>query len=281
MKTEITGSRNIIYTGGDNKPGLIRFNSLKKYESDITHCFTTRLGGVSTDQYTSLNLGFNRNDKKENVFENYKRVAEALDIDYRNMVLSNQVHDNKVRVVDESDRGKGIIRESNIIGYDALVTNKNNVALVTFYADCVPIFFYDPEKKVIALAHSGWRGTVKEIAKETVKTMQEVYGSRTEDIETVIGPSIGSCCFEVGNEVYEEFGSRLDYGQKYCVRMNDDKCYIDLQGVIRETLINSGIREEHICRGHVCTKCNNDVFFSHRGDHGKTGVLGAILQINP
>lgn len=259
--------------------GYIQFENLKKYENTMVHCFTTRVGGVSTGECTSLNLGFNRNDTRENVLENYKRVAEALKIDYRNMVFSNQVHDNKIKIVDESDRGKGITRESDIKGYDGLVTDRKDVALVTFYADCVPLLFFDPQRKVIAASHSGWRGTVAKIGCETLKVMEEAFGCDPENVEAAIGPSIGKCCFEVGDDVYREFAAVFNRIDIYSEKINDEKWKLNLQGIIKNTLIEYGMDESKICMGNLCTVCNNNLFFSHRGDKGKTGSLTAIMQL--
>lgn len=257
----------------------IQFKNLLKYDAFIQHCFSTRIGGVSNGECFSLNFGFNRNDARENVLENFKRISAALDINYENMVFSNQVHDDKVREVTENDRGKGIIIKSDIIGYDGLITNVPDVTLVTFYADCVPLFFLDPEKKVIALSHSGWRGTVKRIALQTINKMVSVYGSNIENIEVAVGPSIGACCFEVGDEVYYEFKRCFEWCDEYCQRTCEAKWNINLQGIIARTLSDEGICPEKICLSGICTKCNNDVFYSHRGDNGKTGILAAIMQI--
>ncbi|MCX7842431.1 MAG: peptidoglycan editing factor PgeF [Clostridia bacterium] len=257
----------------------IQFYNLKKYDDIITHCFTTRHGGVSTGECSSLNLGFNRNDSRENVLENYKRLSQALGIDYKNMVFSNQVHEANVKVVGEQDRGKGIICESDIKGYDGLVTDRAGVVLVTFYADCVPVYFFDPEKRVIAVSHSGWRGTVKEIGAVTVRKMAEVYGSNPANIEAAIGPSIAKCCFETGEEVYEEFVDKLPWSRSLCTKKHGCKWHIDLQSVICQSLVNSGLNINNICISNLCTVCNHDMFFSHRADKGKTGSLAAIMQI--
>ena len=160
LDNRFSKNNGIIYIE-KNGVQLIQFKSLLKYKN-ITHCFTTRNGGVSKNEYQSLNLAFNKNDDKKNVYENFKRVSKAVGIDIENMVFSNQVHDNKIKIVSEEDIGKGIIRESDIIGIDGLITNAKKVALVTFYADCVPVFLYDPIKNVIGSVHSGWKGTVKD-----------------------------------------------------------------------------------------------------------------------
>lgn len=274
----LNGKNNTIFVNRDGVE-FVQFENLLKYNDIITHCFTTRRGGVSKGQYESLNMAFNKSDERANVEENYRRVANALGINLNNMVLSNQVHDNKIRVVDEKDRGKGIIRESDIKGIDGLVTNVSQVVLVTFYADCVPVFLVDPVKKAIGLVHSGWRSTVKEISKEAVIKMKEEFGCDLGDIEAAIGPSIGKCCFEVGEEVLGEFEAALSWSTNYMVK-GEHKYFIDLPSVIRRTLINAGMNESKIFLSNICTKCNNDIFFSHRGDLGKTGTLAGIMQIN-
>ena len=267
------------YRNEKGSPCLIQFPNFLKYEHMIAHGFTTRRGGVSTGECESLNMGFNRKDLRENVLENYKRVSNALGIHYENMVFSNQVHENRVLIVEPEDRGKGITRENDIVGYDGLMTNHREVALVTFYADCVPVFFLDPVKRVIAVSHSGWRGTVKEIAGVTVQKMINEFGCRSEDIETAIGPSIDSCCFETGPEVAEAFTAALPWSAEHCKPGNGDRWYIHLQGIIKQTLCNYGILEDKIYTSGVCTKCNKDTFFSHRGDEGRTGSMAGILQL--
>ncbi|MDQ2087219.1 peptidoglycan editing factor PgeF [Herbivorax sp. ANBcel31] len=277
MDNRFSKNDSIIYKE-KNGVELIQFKNLLKHKN-ITHCFTTRNGGVSKNEYKSLNMAFNKNDNKKYVLENFKRVSEAIDIDIENMVFSNQVHDSKIKIVNEKDRGKGIARESDIIGFDGLITNVKNVALVTFFADCVPVFLYDPVKSVIALVHSGWRGTVREISKVAVKKMRQYFESNYEDIEVVIGPSIAKCCFEVDQKVFEEFEKEISWSTLYSKKVKS-KWYINLQAVVKNSLILEGIREENILNSGVCTKCNKDLFFSHRGDKGKTGTLTAMMQIN-
>jgi YfiH family protein len=250
-----------------------------KYGDILKHCFTTRRGGVSTGECNSLNLGFKRNDVRDNVIKNFEIISESVGIKPDNLVFSNQVHGTKLVVVDGKDRGKGFTRESDITGVDGLVTVCPEVALVTFYADCVPVFLFDPVSKVAALAHSGWRGTVNEIAAAAVDLMCERFATHPSDIEAAIGPSINRCCFEVGDEVFEEFNSKLDWSKAFFVRNNNGKWQLSLQGVIQRTLMNKGLLNEKIAVSRMCTRCNSDIFFSHRADIGKTGSLAAIMQI--
>ncbi|HOJ09041.1 MAG TPA: peptidoglycan editing factor PgeF [Clostridiales bacterium] len=257
----------------------MQFSPLTKYNQILTHCFTTRRGGVSIGGCSTLNLGFGRNDSRTNVIENFKRVCDTLNIELDDLVLSDQIHGTEIKVVDEKDRGKGIVLDSDIKGYDGLVTNIEKVALVTFYADCVPIYFFDPVKKVIGLAHSGWRGTLYQIAANMISIMDKEYNCNPEEVISVVGPSIGQCCFEIGIEVITEFVKKIIWSKDFCKNIGQGKAYIDLQGIIKQTLIHSGVRSDNIFISGICTKCNKDVFFSHRGDKGKTGSLAAIMQL--
>lgn len=119
------------------------------------HGFSTRIGGVSEGVFDSLNLGFNRGDSDENVRENYRRIASALDMNYERMCLSKQTHTTNVIIVEEKGAGNGFTRPLPYDDVDGLITNVKDMPLVTFYADCVPLFFYDPVKEVVALSHSG------------------------------------------------------------------------------------------------------------------------------
>lgn len=256
----------------------LEFTNLKKYENLLTHCFTTRLGGVSEGECSSLNLSFNRNDTRENVLYNYKIIAEAIGADFDKMILSNQVHENKIRRVELEDAGKGLVKESDIVGFDGLSTNQPGISLVTFYADCVPVLILDPVKKAITAVHSGWKGTVRNIACEALNLMKDKYGSSMEDLVIAIGPSICKDCFEVGEEVYRSFIEKFGWSGKY-IEQKNHKYYIDLQRIIKQVLTIEGVPEQNIVVSDVCTKCNNDIFYSYRGDSGKTGSLAAIMML--
>ncbi len=271
--------------GNDNitvneKRGLhyIEFNNLKKYDDILTHCFTTRLGGVSAGECSSLNLSFGRRDSRENVLENYHRLAGAIGVDLNKMVLSNQVHDNKIRAVGPEDMGKGLVRESDIVGFDGLSTNHAGIPLVTFYADCVPVLILDPVKKAIAAVHSGWKGTVRNIAGEALVHMERFYQSDPGDLQIAIGPSICRECFEVDREVYELFLEKFPWCGAYTAYKNG-KYRVDLQGIIKKVLADNGVPEQNIIVSGVCTKCNRDIFFSFRGDERKTGSLAALMML--
>ena len=161
-----------------------------------------------------MNFSKTRGDNEDDVTENYRRMAAVLDVDMEKMVLSYQTHTTNIRPVTLEDAGKGVIRERDYQDIDGLITNVPGITLVTFYADCVPLYFLDPVHKAVGLSHSGWRGTVKRMGQKTVEAMQAEYGTRPEDVIACIGPSICASCFEVGEEVAEEFRKGVYRGGK-------------------------------------------------------------------
>jgi YfiH family protein len=241
--------------------------------------FTTRYGGVSAGDYASFNLNFNRPDPKNNVYENYRLLGSELGIPLENMVLSYQVHDKKVLPVTKEHAGMGIIKERNYQNADGLATSQTDLLLVTHYADCVPLYFYDPVKKIIALSHSGWKGTLLDIAGETVKVLKNTYGCSPENLHAAFGPHIKQCCFEVGDDVAKLFQEKFTWAADYSAYRKDGKWLLDLEGFITESLLSSGVVIDHISGCTVCTRCNKEMFFSHRGSNGKTGTGAAFIMI--
>ena len=246
----------------------------------VQHAFSTRIGGVSTGEYKSMNLNFSRGDDPEKVTENYKIFCKAAGFDYNTLVSSKQVHELNVRCVTGKDCGIGIYREHDMQSVDALVTNEPNVTLVTHYADCTPIYFADPEKKVIGLAHAGWRGTVEKIGEAVVDVMEEKYGCDPTDIIAVIGPAISSCCYEVDTPVFEKFGSLTELKPAYFTKsLGHGKYIVDLKETNRRMLLEAGLLSINIFISDVCTKCDSGLLYSHRASGGKRGGLVAMMAI--
>jgi YfiH family protein len=233
---------------------------------------------VSQGECSSLNLSFNRNDTRENVISNYHIISDALGIDFNKIVLSDQVHDNKIYIVRKEDAGKGLARESDIKGYDGLITNVKGIPLVTFYADCVPVLMLDTKNEAIAAVHSGWKSTVLKISNEAVRKLRQEFSTKPEDLQVAIGPSLCRGCFEVGREVYDLFKDNYVWVDNY-TEFKSGKYYISLQDVIKKSLTEEGIPKENIVISDVCTKCNKDTFFSYRGDNKKTGSLAAVMML--
>ena len=261
--------------------GFMQFPLLGKLDF-INHAFSTRLGGVSDGAYKSMNLNFKRGDDPDNVTENYRIFCKAAGFDFDTLISSSQDHNTNVRVVTKADCGIGITRPHDMPSVDALVTNEPEVTLVTHYADCTPLFFADPEKRVIALAHAGWRGTVAKIGEAVVDKMQDEFGCDPTDIIAVVGPAIGACCYEVDTPVYEEFACLTELKPAYFTRtLGRGKYLIDLKEVNRRMLMEAGLLSINIMISDVCTRCNSGLLYSHRASGGKRGGLVAMMCIRP
>ena len=262
----------------DGKPVILTC-SLFNQSKAVRHGFSTRLGGVSEAPYDTLNLGLRTEDCVENVRENYKRFCNAVGVDETKLILTRQVHSRDIKIVTKSDCGKGLAKESDLGEFDGLITAQRGVPIAVFYADCTPILLLDPKKKVIAAVHSGWRGTMSRIGRYAVQIMRREFASKPEDILAAFGPSIKKCCFEVGSDVFVEFcqmfGARALSGTKEV----NDKFYVDTDKLNKEQLIAEGLKEENISICEECTFCNNDVFYSHRADKGKTGRMCAVIEL--
>lgn len=247
----------------------------------LIHGFSTRLGGVSKGYFSSMNLSFQRGDREEDVRENYKRIGEAIGFSPENLVFSDQIHEDTIYSVTKEDCGKGYTKEL-LKGNDGLVTNERQVPLVTFYADCVPIFFYDPVKEVIGMAHSGWRGTVKRIGCKMLSKMQIEYGSKVEDILVVIAPSICKDCYEISEDVANEFKKEMKEisTELYLEEKGNGKYQLDLWKVNEEMLLRAGVQREHLAVTDLCTCCNPELFFSHRASEGKRGNLAGFMMLS-
>lgn len=247
----------------------------------VTDGFSTRLGGVSEGCFSSLNLSFDRGDDRAAVEENFRRMGEALGVRCEDMVLSQQTHTTNIRIVTDEDRGKGITRERDYTDIDGLITNVPGICLVTTYADCVPLYFLDPVKKVIALSHSGWRGTVGKIGKKTVELMHDNFGSDPADILAAVGPSVCQDCYEVSADVTDRFKEVFDRSawDELFYEKPDGKYQLDLWKANEKIFLEAGIREDHIAVTNVCTHCNSGILYSHRAMGDERGNLCAFLAL--
>lgn len=260
--------------------GFLTFKEFESYDF-FKHAFSTRIGGISDNEFSSMNLGFNRGDLHANVERNYHKFCNAIGVEYQSLVAAHQDHHDNIRKVSKSERGIGIYREHDLASVDGLITNEPGVTLVTYYADCTPIYFIDPIKKIVALAHAGWRGTVLKIAKKMILTMQNDYLCNVSDIKCAIGPCIKSCCFEVDEPVAQEFKNlENDINTQNIVKpLGNNKYSVDLCVANKEILISAGVLERNIIESDLCTKCNSDLLFSHRATGGKRGSLTAMISL--
>lgn len=258
---------------------FLTYNRLSRI-SFIRHAFSTRLGGVSEGEFNSMNLSFGRGDADENVHENYRRICKAAGFEYDSLVASKQIHETIVRKVTAENRGVGIYKPVDIPSVDALVTNDPDVTLVTYYADCTPVFFVDTKTHAIGLAHAGWRGTVGEISRNAVEKMTFEFNTDPEDLVCAIGPVIGKCCYEVGADCADEFVKLFGADSPVITKgAKADKFMIDLALANKLILLKAGVKEENIVISDLCTQCSSDLLWSHRATAGKRGTMSAFMQI--
>ncbi len=248
----------------------------------LTAAVSCRMGGVSAPPLGSLNMGLHVGDDPAAVLENRRRYFAALGLDASELVCCQQAHGTYISKVTAKDKGRGALAAATAIpACDGLMTDEKGVPITMNYADCTPLFFFDPKKKVIALSHGGWRGTAGNIAGLTIAKMEKNYGSKREDILCAIGPAIGFECFEVGEEVVEEFyrlftDKEMD---RLSMRKANGKYLFDLPMANLRLLEKAGIPANHIENAGLCTYCHDDLFFSYRKAGGKTGRHMAVMAL--
>ncbi len=258
---------------------LLHFKLLEKIEG-VKHCFTTRDGGVSENELSTMNFSFTRGDKTEAVLENYRRMALFFGVEIEQFIATDQTHTTNVKRVTKADAGKGIVCSRDYKDVDGLITNEPELVLSTFYADCVPLYFVDPVNKAIGLSHSGWRGTVGKIGQITIEAMQREFGSRPRDLYCAIGPSICQDCYEVSRDVAEAFMEAFcGHEDEILYQKSKEKFQLDLWKANEIVLLEAGILPEHLAVTNICTCCNPDELFSHRASKGKRGNLAAFLML--
>lgn len=282
---KLVGERNMNLPSGtmrvNQKNGVVflTFPSFERFPF-VRHAFSTRIGGVSTGAFASMNLNFGRGDGEENVRENFRRFCAAAGFDDRTLVASAQDHHTFVRRVGKENRGTGIWKPRDLQSVDGLVTDEPGVTLVTYYADCVPLFFLDPVRRAVGLAHAGWRGTAAKMGEKMVQAMAREFGSRPGSLIAGIGPSIGPCCFEVDAPVRDAFAAMTELSPDSLISDEGGGKYkIDLWETNRRILQNAGVPERNITVAQVCTQSNPDWLFSHRASRGKRGGLAAMMCI--
>lgn len=243
------------------------------------HGFSTRVGGVSEGMWESLNLGPSRGDDPDHVRENYRRFFAAIGADGKRLAMTNQVHGGQVRCVTTADVHGDPCEKA---GYEAdgLMTDLPGVTLVVYSADCIPILFYDPARRVVAAVHAGWRGTAAGIATAAVERMRDVYGCDPADILAAIGPGIGPDCFETHEDVPNAMTAALSTAVLQHIKIKENgKFAVDLKGINAMRLEQAGLDRSHIAVSQLCTSCRSELFWSHRKLGTNRGSMAAAIQL--
>ncbi|OWZ84141.1 peptidoglycan editing factor PgeF [Natranaerobius trueperi] len=267
--------RNMKFTEGKN--GIVYLTTDFFSSKEVNLAFSTRFGGVSKEPYNSLNLGFSVQDNKDNVKNNRIRFVKGVNCDPERVVFGNQVHGDNIEIIESlGSKGMLINDEMGIERTDGLITLTKNVTLLGSFADCVPIFFYEPKLELVGLVHAGWKGTFSEIGKKSVLKILEL-GGNVEDIKVIIGPSIGVCCYQVGDELYKK-AQGLSYKSEIFLKKQSG-LYLDLWKTNFLQLQEAGVLIKNIMVSNMCTFCNYDIFFSYRRGGKKTGRMMGLISL--
>lgn len=242
--------------------------------------YTTRHGGVSTGPYASLNLGYHVGDDSERVTVNRERVTAAFGVPLEQWVVGEQVHGRHVHLVTERDAGRGSRDHTTAVpATDGLVTRVPGLVLTACFADCVPVLFYDPVHRAVGLAHAGWRSTVQGTSLAVLEAMQESFSTRPADCLVAIGPHIGSCCYQVGEDVVQALAAAFPHFWTRVVAVRNGRRYADLGETNSLALAAAGVPEGQITTAGICTACRHDLFYSYRAAGGTTGRFAACIRL--
>lgn len=241
-------------------------------DENVTAFFTTRDLPLKAGE---------REDLIEEVENNKQLVCQGLDIPLENLFIPQQTHSDNVGIV-KSKKQKAKSDDNTLCllpfasrfdNTDALITNERSIAIALNFADCVPVVFYDSVKKVVAIAHAGWRGTVAKIGPKTVEKMIKNFNCKPEDITALIGPSIGECCFEVGDDVLKRIIQSVDGKTENAI----SNMHADLKQINKIQLLAIGLKKIDVCE--YCTSCQNELFFSYRKEKGNTARHSAVIML--
>ena len=263
-----------------NSLTLFTFNASNSHDG-LLMAMSTRKGGASQDAFSTLNLSFRVDDDPGAVQANRKNLCEALSVPLESIVLGQQVHGTHVALVTKKDRGKGATSWGDALpDTDAMVSNDPDLALMVLAADCAPVFLHDPVKQAIGIAHGSWRGTLGGIIGKTVARMETAFQCRPEDLRAGIGPSIGPCCYEVGEDLLATLRHSCPEFWRECIEEQaSGVIHFNLWETIRRQLLGAGLKPGHVEVAGICTACHTEIFFSHRRERGRTGRNGAIIAL--
>ncbi|MBC7105215.1 MAG: peptidoglycan editing factor PgeF [Firmicutes bacterium] len=286
--------------GVQRRLGEFIYWSFEPFLTGVGAVFTGRHGGVSRGPFATLNLAFHVGDDEAAVRRNRETVYRHLNLRPGDVVVAEQVHGAAVAVVDRRHAGSGALGPPELPGVDALLTAVPGLVLGGLFADCVPVYLYDPVRKVVGLVHAGWRGTAAGVAARAVAVMERTFGTRPGDCLAVMGPAVGPCCYRVGDDVARALRPLCGgEGPPFLWPAGEGRpshaaggprgpgegvpgagrWRLDLWLANRRWLVSAGLREEHIAASGLCTACRTDLFFSHRREGGRTGRCGAFIWL--
>lgn len=255
---------------------IVRADNLSCIDG-LEHGFSTRIGGISSAPFDSLNLGLSRNEPRENILRNFRILSDSFSIDYNTFAVVNHEHGSNVLRLDKNDGGRGLCREPLPFS-DGLITNDPGVTLVTAHADCSAVFLYDKVTQSIGLAHAGWKGTFKRVGQRLCERMVSEFGCDPSNIIAAIGPCICFDCFEVDAQLGEDFKNEFGYdgivkpGRK-------GKSYVDIEAALAIQLLEAGVVSDHLSIMHLCTYERKDLFYSYRRDGADTGSMASFMRL--
>lgn len=251
----------------------------KQLNADIIAGFTMRNGGISKPPFHSLNTGLHVKDVTLDVVENRKIIASEIGVPLSNWVCAEQTHQTNVHFVTDLDKGKGAMDySSSIKATDGLITNKPGILCTAVFADCVPLFFYDPITSSIGIAHAGWKGTVNKMASQMVQAFK-AEGVEPSDLLVAVGPCISKDYYEVDQRVVRHIPKY--YWEKVVFPKENNRFLFDMKQLHVEILLQAGVLRNNIEVTEYCTYRDETLFFSHRRDHGETGRMLGFIGLLP
>lgn len=262
-----------------NTEQVLELTIWNHFSKQLVVGFTTKNGGVSKMEFESLNLGLHVKDDNNLVVSNRRKLGDILCFPAEKWVCAEQTHKNKIAKVTKKDLGAGVFTyEDSIKDTDGLYTTEKNILLTLCFADCVPVYFFAPSKQIIGIVHAGWKGTVQDIVGEMVRAWER-EGVKRDEIQAVIGPAIGKCCYIVDDYVINVVKALEHVDSNPFESISDNQYLLDLKDLNYQLMVRAGIPPDHIQVSSYCTSCENQFFFSHRRDAGKTGRMISFIGL--
>lgn len=273
MKTEP-----FIFGHNDNSQSILHLNSFNNLGSEVIAGFTTKIGGESKGFYSSFNLGLHVDDLQEDVSSNRILLGKSLGFSTDSWISCEQVHKSTIKKINKDLCGIGVFNYQDAIpGTDGIYTNEPDILLTLCFADCVPLYFYEPNLQLVGIAHAGWKGSVSNIAGEMMRIWTEDEGVNPKNVFASIGPSIDHCCYVVDDYVIN-FIKEMNLENSLIYSQVDEGQYrLSLKSLNEQLLLLSGVPKEQISVSSLCTSCEKEIFFSHRRDKGKTGRMLSFM----